>query len=223
MPELHGEAIFAWEFPFPLRPGDAFQLLIWRAGDREHHPASEYLPELELIVNLDDVPQVRQGGEGEYEWSVVVVDTRTHEPVSPEADAGSFVYVGPQPPPGEAPPLPAPILIEPPPGAELGDAALFSWEWPHEPLGEEFLFDLRIWAIPEGELPLDARRSATRPTQRNEVEIELPGVPTIVDHGPGDYFWTVVVVLRPCPGCPLEIVSEWEEERLFHYVRPHGP
>ncbi len=223
MPELHGQVIFAWGFPVPLRPGEAFQLLIWPAGEREHQPASEHWPDREITINLDELPQLRERGPGEYQWSVVVVDRLTREPISPEAEPWPFVYVGPQPPPGEPGPLPAPILVEPPPGAELGEIAPFVWEWPHEPLGEELFFDLRIWALPESELPPEARRPATMPTRRNRAEIELPRVPAIVDHGPGDYFWTVVVVVKPCPDCRPEVVSEWAEERPFHYIGPQGP
>jgi hypothetical protein len=218
--ELHGEVVFAWDFPLPLRPGEGFQLLIWRTGDRAHPLAFDSGSNRELALNLDELPQLREAGPAEYQWSVVVVSMQTHEPVSPEAEPWPFVYVGPQPPPGEAGPLPPPVLVEPPSEAELGGAALFVWEWPHEPLGEQLFFDLRIWALPENELPPDARRPATGPTKQTRVEIELPGVPSIADHGPGDYLWSVVVVRRPCPDCPPEAAGEWGEPRLFHYVAP---
>ena len=220
MPELHGEITFAWELPVPLQPGHAFQVLIWPAGQREHLPASEYWPNPEITLNLDDLPQLRQRGPGEYQWSVVVVDTRTHEPISPEAEPRPFLYLGSQALPREAGPLPAPLLVEPPPGAELGAGAAFFWEWPHEPLAEELFFDLRIWSLPENEMPPEARRSATLPTKENGVEILLPDVPTIAEHGPGEYLWSVVVVIRPCPDCRPETVSEWPEPRPFQYAGP---
>jgi hypothetical protein len=151
---------------------------------------------------------------------VVVVDTRTHEPVSPEADPRPFLYVAPQPRAGEPGPRPAPILVEPPPGAKLGTGAAFFWEWPHEPLAEELFFDLRIWSLPENELPLEEHRSATALTKENGIEVELPGVPAIAEHGRGEYFWSVVVVIKPCPDCPPEIAGEWPEPRPFQYAGP---
>jgi hypothetical protein len=220
MPELRGELTFAWELPVPLRPGHAFQLLIWPAGQREHLPASEYWPDPEITLNLDDLPQLQQRGPGEYQWSVVVVDTESHEPISPEAEPGPFLYLSPQPLSGEPGPLPPAILVEPPPGAELGARAAFFWEWPHEPLAYEFFFDLRIWSLPESELPPEGRRSATMQTKEHGVEIELPDVPAIAEHGPGDYFWSVVVVIKPCPDCSPEIAGEWPEPRPFYYTGP---
>jgi hypothetical protein len=102
----------------------------------------------------------------------------------------------------------------------LGAVSPFFWEWPHEPLGEEFFFDLRIWSLSENESPPEARRSATLLTKENGIEIMLPDVPAIADQGPGDYFWSVVVVIRPCPDCRPEIVSEWPEPRPFQFTGP---
>lgn len=222
VPELHGEAVFAWRFPHELRPGEAYQLLIWPAGSREQIPAFDPWPDRELVINLDDVPQVRERGPGEYIWSVVVVNADTQERISPEAEPRAFFYVGREPA-AEGGPLPAPTLASPPPGAEFDEVAGFSWEWPHEQLGEGQYFDLRIWAMPEAELPPGERRSAGRPIRQHGIEVELAGVPTVAEHGGGEYFWTVIVVEKPCPDCPLEIVGEWGEERPFFYHGPPGP
>jgi hypothetical protein len=222
-PQLQGVVTFGWDFPTRLRPGEAFQLLIWRIGDRDRAFVSEYWPERELTLNLDELPQIREPGPGEYAWSVVVVDTRTNEPISPEAETRTFFYAEPEPPPGEAGPLPPPILVDPPSETEVGDVALFAWDWPHGPLEEPFFFDLRIWSLPENELPPEARRPAIEPTKETRVEIELPAVPAIAEQGPGEYFWSVVVVARGCPDCPWEMAGEWAEPRVFHYVGPQGP
>jgi hypothetical protein len=221
--ELRGEVTFAWEFPLPLRPGEAFQLFIWRAGGGDRPFVSDYWPERELTLNLDELPQLAERGPGEYEWSVVVVDTRTNEPVSPEAEHRPFLYVGSEPPPRKQGALPAPLLVDPQPEADLGGVALFAWDWPHDPLGEAFFFDLRIWSLAENELPPEARRGVTEPTKGTHLEVELPAVPALVEQGPGEYFWSVVVVARPCPDCPQEIAGEWAEPRLFHYLGPQGP
>jgi hypothetical protein len=222
VPELHGEVVFAWRFPLELRPGEAYQLLVWPTEGAGPEPALEPWPNWEVVINLDKIPQVRERGPGEFFWSVVVVSAETQERISPVAEPRPFFYIGPAPD-AEGGPLPAPTLVDPPPGAELGEAAGFAWEWPHEPLGEGQYFDLRIWAMPEAELPPGERSSAGQPTRQHHIEVELPGVPTLTRHGDGEYFWTVVVVEQPCPDCPPEIVGEWGEERPFFYLGPPGP
>jgi serine/threonine protein kinase len=216
-PALHGDVTFAWNFAPRLRPDEAFQLLIWRPGGGDRPFVSDYWLERELTLNLDDLPQIVEPGPGECEWSVVVVDTRTNEPISPEAEHLPFLYAGPETPPGEQGAVPLPLLVDPPPDAELGGVAVFVWDWPHEPLGEPLFFDLRIWPVAEGERPPEARQRVTEPTKGTRVEVDLPGVPVLAELGPGDYFWSVAVVSRPCPDCPLELAGEWAGPRLFHY------
>ena len=220
MTEVQAEVVFAWEYGPGLDSSQAFQLLIWRPGMYEPQPAGELLPEREQVINLDELPRVREAGPGEYLWTVVVVDVDTHERLSREAPPRSLMYTGPRPA-GQRRDFPAPVLIEPPPGAEVRGTIPFGWEWPHPNLDEGLFFDLRLWAVPhQEELPMEAKPRATDPTKRSAVELDLDHVPAIREHGPGEYVWTVVVVAIPCPGCEPEVVGEWGEVRPLLYPGP---
>jgi hypothetical protein len=76
-------------------------------------------------------------------------------------------------------------------------------------------FDLRIWSAQEEEAG-DPRRGAVAPTQESYTEVDLPYVPAIQDYGPGDYYWTVVVVETKTNGA-VQIVGQWGESRRFVY------
>ena len=220
MAEVQGEVIFAWEYRPGLDPSQAFQLLIWRPGMYEPQPAGELLREREQAINLDELPRVREAGPGEYLWTVVVVDVDTHEQLSREAPPRPLMYTGPRPA-GQRRDFPAPVLIHPPPGAEVRGTITFGWEWPHPDLDEGLFFDLRLWALPhQEELPMEAKPRATDPTRRSAIEVDLDQVPAIREHGPGEYAWTVVVVTVPCPGCEPEVVGEWGEVWPLLYPGP---
>jgi hypothetical protein len=49
-----------------------------------------------------------------------------------------------------------------------------------------------------------------------EASVDLAFVPAVLDFGPGDYLWTVVVVEVGEGATPL-VVSEWGEVRRFVY------
>lgn len=143
------------------------------------------------------------------------------------------------PPPTAAPKTPtstpralysAPNPLEPPNGTELTGKVLFSWDWAEERLQENEAYDLYIW-WPEEEAASaqdsDEGEPQNLPTTGTEIEIGLQSVPTIADHGPGVYYWTVVVIWAPCypisePGCQAEIVSELGESRTFTYTGDSG-
>lgn len=111
---------------------------------------------------------------------------------------------------------PAPSLLEPVDGARLTGTPLFTWRWNGPPLGENHLFDLRIWSAQEAQSGLP-KRGAVAPTKDTEVEVDLQYVPAIEDYGGGgDYYWTVVVV-RIGPDTGPEVVGEWGESRRFTY------
>lgn len=124
----------------------------------------------------------------------------------------------------------APNLLEPPNGTELTGKVLFSWVWAEESLQENEAFDLYIWwpeDEPSSAQGTDEGESQRVPTTGTEIEIELQSVPTIADHGPGVYYWTVVVIWAPCypisePACQAEIVSELGQSRTFTYTGDSG-
>ena len=113
--------------------------------------------------------------------------------------------------------LPAPILLEPEGGATLLDRAIFKWLWEGPPLGSNQAFDLRIWSAQE-EQRGTLKRGAISPTQDMQVEVNLQYVPAVEDYGPGDYYWTVVVVEISSGGSPA-VIGEWGEKRRFVYGR----
>ena len=112
-------------------------------------------------------------------------------------------------------PYPAPQLLEPTGEATLPERTLFRWQWDGPPLGEGQAFDLRIWSAQE-EQAGSPRRGAVAPTQDTQTEVALSYVPAIQDYGPGDYFWTVVVVQQRVDG-PADLISAWGESRRFVY------
>lgn len=112
-------------------------------------------------------------------------------------------------------PYPAPTLVEPDDGATPFRRAVFRWQWAGPPLGETRAFDLRIWSDRE-ERSGATRRGAVAPTKEVWVEVNLAQVPAIRDHGPGDYYWTVVVVELRAEG-PPQVIGTWGESRRFVY------
>jgi hypothetical protein len=105
----------------------------------------------------------------------------------------------------------------------------FSWQWSGPPLGEDHAFDLRIWSEQE-EQNGHPKRGAVAPTQDLEVDVDLEYVPAVMDYGPGNYYWTVVVVQIGSDDSP-RVVGTWGEIRKFTYggssepprPKPTGP
>jgi serine/threonine protein phosphatase PrpC len=90
---LQGKVAFGWSYPQGLAPGEAFQVLIWQQGE-SHDGAAGYWTGYEQTINLDEVPQMDQPGE--YLWSVVVVNTASHDRLSPGAAPWRLHYIGPK-------------------------------------------------------------------------------------------------------------------------------
>jgi hypothetical protein len=112
-------------------------------------------------------------------------------------------------------PLPAPDLVEPHGGATPTQRVVFRWFWNGPPLEENQAFELRIWSAQE-EQAGGPRRGAVAPTQDGYAEVDLQYVPAIQDHGPGDYYWTVVVIQVNASG-PPQVIGGWGESRRFVY------
>jgi serine/threonine protein phosphatase PrpC len=91
---LHGQVTFAWRFAGELDAGDGFQVLIWK-GDMPHNGAAEFVRRTQQVIDLDRLLPTR-GGQGEYLWSVIVVDMETGDRLSPEASPWQLTYIGPQ-------------------------------------------------------------------------------------------------------------------------------
>jgi len=103
----------------------------------------------------------------------------------------------------------APTLVSPAAEAELQGRVTFKWEYPQLELGVANAFQVLIWR--EGET---AHNGAADFVTTYEQTIDLAGVPAV--HGPGRYYWSVVVV-RKSTG---ERVSDESVPRLFSYTGP---
>ncbi len=119
------------------------------------------------------------------------------------------------------PAYPAPTLLKPDAGMQLVGTQRFTWQWNGPPLAENFAFDLRIWSLKE-EQEGQPRRGAAAATRDMETEVELSYVPAIMDYGPGEYYWTVVVVKLSAGGIS-QVVGEWGEGRSFTYGGSPAP
>jgi hypothetical protein len=92
---------------------------------------------------------------------------------------------------------------------------VFEWVWDGPPLKENQAFDLRIWSAQEEESG-GPRRGVVPPTKDTRAEVSLPAAPAIADFGPGDYYWTVVVVEMAADDFP-RIAGAWGEKRRLVY------
>ncbi len=92
---LQGVHRFEWTYSRTLGPNQAFQVLIWKEGETDRRGAADSQTNPWQEINLDAVPKLNSDGPGEYLWSVVVVDSKTDKPISPEATPRKFIYLGP--------------------------------------------------------------------------------------------------------------------------------
>jgi hypothetical protein len=114
----------------------------------------------------------------------------------------------------------APVLVEPSPDAPLDGQVRFQWHWDGEPLTEGLAFDLLIWSEAEDEEHRGARAlGVIEPARILESDVDLDYVQSIMDHGGGRYYWTVIVVEVE----PYERVGLWGEKRGFTYALPEAP
>jgi hypothetical protein len=109
--------------------------------------------------------------------------------------------------------LPAPTLLDPAAEATLQGAVTFRWQWAGPSLQPNQAFDLRIWSARE-EQQGHSPRGAVAPTRSTQTGVNLAFAPAIQDYGPGDYYWTVVVVEMSVDGSS-RVVSQWGERRRF--------
>ncbi len=111
----------------------------------------------------------------------------------------------------------APILLQPEPGAQLQGEVHFQWQWEGQPLPEGFAFDLLIWSEAEHQEHQGTGAYGVVATDQSlERDVDLDYVETIIDHGGGAYFWTVIVVQEE----PYRRVGTWGEKRPFTYTAP---
>ena len=123
---MRGVTPFRWSYPGSLGEDEAFQVLIWKQGQSDDG-AAQFWPETEQSIDLDQVPQIQNGGAGQYLWSVVLVRISTDERLSAKASPWQLTYAGygagdeeePVQPPvtipdPEPPEIPPPKPIPPP-------------------------------------------------------------------------------------------------------------
>lgn len=114
----------------------------------------------------------------------------------------------------------APTLLSPEPDAKLHSEVQFQWQWDGQPLPEGLAFDLLIWSEAEHEEHQGAEAYGVIETDLAlERDVDLDYVETIIDHGGGNYYWTVIVVQED----PYRRVGAWGEKRPFTYKVPEPP
>ena len=111
--------------------------------------------------------------------------------------------------------IPAPLLVAPAAGVTALERMVFEWAWDGPPLGDNQGFDLRIWSAQE-EAQGGPRRGVAPVTKETSIEVSLAAVPAVLDYGPGDYFWTVILVEVNADGSPV-VVGAWGESRSLVY------
>jgi hypothetical protein len=91
---LTGVVLFTWTHHGSLGPSEAFQVLIWKAGQEnsflhmsEPLRQESYQYDLEGLLSQDSV-------EDEFRWSVRIVGTNNGEPLTDKAPHRSFIYRG---------------------------------------------------------------------------------------------------------------------------------
>ncbi len=113
-----------------------------------------------------------------------------------------------------------PMLLYPEPDAQLQSEVHFQWQWDDQPLREGLAFDLLIWSEAEHQEHQGTGAYGVIETDQSlERYVDLDYVQTIIEHGGGTYFWTVVVVQEES----YERVGAWGEKRPFTYTVPEPP
>jgi len=116
--------------------------------------------------------------------------------------------------------LEAPNLLIPEPEAQLQGEVHFEWVWKGPPLPDGLAFDLLIWSEAEDQEHEGRGAHGVVETDRSLArDVDLDYVETILEHGGGIYFWTVMVVQEE----PYSRVGAWGEKRAFIYVEPEPP
>jgi serine/threonine protein kinase len=116
------------------------------------------------------------------------------------------------PTPGEATVFPAPVLLSPGAGEGLAGMTRFEWQWAGPSLGADHAFNLLIWSQQEEDAGVQPQ-PAVEPTQDTSAEVDLSVLPTIQEHGPGRYYWTIIVVDTRTETA----AGEWGEQRWFEH------
>ncbi len=117
------------------------------------------------------------------------------------------------------PRVPAPVLLDPKPDELLSGNRRFVWQWNHGELAEGLAFDLLICSEEEKARNWKACNGVIPPQRETWAEVDVGGVATVVEHGEGTYYWTVIVVVKGKP----DRIGEWGELRPFVFQPPPLP
>jgi hypothetical protein len=114
----------------------------------------------------------------------------------------------------------APVLLDPGPDAALDGQVRFAWQWDGDPLPQGLAFDLLIWSEAEDREHQGAGAlGVIDPAPVLETGVDLDYVQSIMQHGGGPYYWTVIVVRVE----PYERLGLWGEKRPFTYAPGETP
>jgi PPM family protein phosphatase len=83
---------FSWS-PAQLKGNQAYELRIWKTGDSNHAAAGSGTSIATWqTVRLDQANAVKEGGEGEYNWTVAVVESNPNRQLAAEATPRKLIY-----------------------------------------------------------------------------------------------------------------------------------
>jgi hypothetical protein len=81
-----GGMTFSWRWDGrPLAANEAFEVRLWKDGQPAHFGAAEPTRNFSLPIDVGSAYGVRQGGSGQYWWTVALVQMNPYQPVGPEA------------------------------------------------------------------------------------------------------------------------------------------
>lgn len=126
-----GRVTFRWSWNGPaLTSNQGFDLRIWKEGQADHFSATEPVRTTSVTVDLNQTAGVRQGGGGDYLWTVAVVQVSPYKRIGKEAPPRTLTIGGVPPTPSRsAAPLIAPDTLQrfAAAGGILSGSLLLAW------------------------------------------------------------------------------------------------
>lgn len=99
--QIFKEATFRWQWDGPaLAQNQGFEVRIWREGELTHYGAAPPVRSTVVTLNVEGAYSVAQGGNGDYLWTVAVVQIKPYLRIGPEAPPRHIV-IGENPTTGQ--------------------------------------------------------------------------------------------------------------------------
>ena len=90
---ITGSVTFEWEYSGPsLTENQGFEVRVWKEGQSDHYGAAPPVSDTRIAINLIGAYGVQLGGNGEYFWSVAVVQRHPYARIGAEASPRRIFY-----------------------------------------------------------------------------------------------------------------------------------